>query len=273
MPQQDDIEAQIKALEPTAPRVTLADLEANIVGTEIVKHVTAGGQVLRWAVLLTQNGGHAVGRPSVSVSPENDNEEMGLKVAIDNSRNELWPLMSYALKQKLWEEAQREEEIAYEAMDEGISFDDFVQYGRDCGAPLTADGVPYAFSYKLHNAVLYGAGCYLIGTRNVKFQRGCTLHVAGNGDIEVRVAPAVKVGDESKVITFEQLVQFGIDSGAPLTNGVAWSFVYKGLPVSHENDDCYLIGPFGVPLKRGQRLKTYAKVVLGGPLTNFDILD
>ena len=84
-----------------APRVTPADIEANIVHTEIVKHVSHSGQVLRWAVLTTKNGYAVVGRPSVSVSPANDRPEIGQLVAIENARNELWPLMGYALKERL----------------------------------------------------------------------------------------------------------------------------------------------------------------------------
>lgn len=84
-----------------APRVTLADLNANIVHTEIVKHISHTGQVLRWAVLTTKNGFAVVGRPSVSVSPENDRADIGEQVAIENARGELWPLMGYALREKL----------------------------------------------------------------------------------------------------------------------------------------------------------------------------
>ena len=42
-----------------------------------------------------------VGRPSVAVSRENDDQEIGEKVAIANSRNELWPLMGYELHSKI----------------------------------------------------------------------------------------------------------------------------------------------------------------------------
>nr|WP_258005617.1 Gp49 family protein [Castellaniella caeni] len=66
----------------SAPRITSADLEANIVHTEIVKHVTRSGQVLRWAVLTTCNGFAATGRPSAAVSSENDNAEIGERVAV-----------------------------------------------------------------------------------------------------------------------------------------------------------------------------------------------
>jgi len=97
------IEQEIKEKGLTAPRVSLRDLNANIVHTEIVKHVSHSGQVLRWAVLTATNG-HAIhGEPSCSVSPENDNAEIGEKIAIENARKAMWPLMGYALKQKLSE--------------------------------------------------------------------------------------------------------------------------------------------------------------------------
>lgn len=84
-----------------APRVTPEDLQANIVDTEILIHVTKSGQVLRWAILTTRNGFAVVGKPSCAVSSENDNQEMGQRIAIENSTEELWPLMGYALKDKL----------------------------------------------------------------------------------------------------------------------------------------------------------------------------
>lgn len=95
------IEQEIQAKGLTAPRITPGDLEANILHTEVVKHVTPSGQVLRWAVLTARNGYAVTGRPSVSVSPANDDEEIGAKVAIANARSELWPLMGYELRSKL----------------------------------------------------------------------------------------------------------------------------------------------------------------------------
>ena len=95
------IEQEIQDKGLTAPRVTLANLQANIAHTEIVKHVTPSGQVLRWAVLTTSCGFAVAGRPSASASPENDNSELGEKIAIENATQELWPLMGYALKERL----------------------------------------------------------------------------------------------------------------------------------------------------------------------------
>jgi hypothetical protein len=95
------IERLIQAKGLTAPRITPEELDANIIDVEIVKHVSVGGQVLRWAVLTTRNGFAVTGRPSVSVSPENDDSEIGVAVATQNAKNELWPLMGYELRSKL----------------------------------------------------------------------------------------------------------------------------------------------------------------------------
>jgi hypothetical protein len=96
-----EVEQQAQAKGLNAPRVTLADFEANITHTEIVKHVSPSGQILRWAVLTTSSGFAVTGRPSASASSANDNAEIGERVAIDNARAELWPLMGYALKQSI----------------------------------------------------------------------------------------------------------------------------------------------------------------------------
>ncbi len=46
-----------------------------------------------------------------------------------------------------------------------------------------------------------------------------------------------------EAITFDELIAHGIAEGAdcPGTEGMPWSFNYKGQPITHENDDCYLI--------------------------------
>ena len=95
------IEKEIQAKGMTAPRVTPDDLLKNITDTEIVKHVSRSGQVLRWAVLTTQNGYAVAGKPSCAASKENDNAEIGEKLAIQNATDELWQLMGYALKERL----------------------------------------------------------------------------------------------------------------------------------------------------------------------------
>lgn len=100
------IEAMILVKGLTAPRVCPDDIDANIIHTEVVKHVTHSGQVLRWAVLTARNGFAVTGRPSASVSAENDNAEVGERVAIQNAKAEMWPLMGYELRSKLFEQAK-----------------------------------------------------------------------------------------------------------------------------------------------------------------------
>lgn len=96
-----DIEKEIISKGLTAPRVTQQDLEDNIVSTEIVKHITKSGQILRWAVITTKNGFSLAGKPSASASSANDDVEIGARIAIENSKNELWGYMGYELKTKI----------------------------------------------------------------------------------------------------------------------------------------------------------------------------
>ena len=95
------IERMIQAKKLNAPRVLPSDLDAAIADVEIVKYVTTSGKVLSWAVLTATIGYAVVGRPSVSVSTENDDEEVGVAVATANSKNELWPLLGFELSSKL----------------------------------------------------------------------------------------------------------------------------------------------------------------------------
>lgn len=42
-------------------------------------------------------------------------------------------------------------------------------------------------------------------------------------------------------ISFTELVEFGKKYGGNLVDGMPWSFQYKGHPVTHENDECYIV--------------------------------
>jgi hypothetical protein len=44
-----------------------------------------------------------------------------------------------------------------------------------------------------------------------------------------------------EAITFDELVQHGLENGANFNNGMPWHWHYNGHPISHENDECYLI--------------------------------
>lgn len=120
----NQIEQEIQAKGLTAPRVTPADLEANIASElyftafdGITGYYTNDGRVmnptareglpktlglLTFCVLVLRNGFTVTGE-SACASPENFNEELGRKIARQNAVNKVWPLMGYALKQKLSE--------------------------------------------------------------------------------------------------------------------------------------------------------------------------
>lgn len=103
----------------THPRVSLADLEANIKEEHYFVMVDAlNGESARLAagtprfdnnhptatltvcVLVLQNGFTVIGKASPA-SPENFNREIGRKFALEDAKRQLWPLMGYALRDKL----------------------------------------------------------------------------------------------------------------------------------------------------------------------------
>lgn len=59
-------------------------------------------------------------------------------------------------------------------------------------------------------------------------------------------------------ITFDQLVAHGTDRckaegrQSNIVNGMPWSFSYAGHPITHENDDCYLIPTLEGTMKMGR---------------------
>ena len=110
-----EIEQEIQAKGLTAPRVTPADIEANIAS----EHYFTAGQgcignvdeapsdealaamdLLTFCVLVMRNGFIVAGE-SACASPENFDAELGRKVARQNAINKVRPLLGYALKDKL----------------------------------------------------------------------------------------------------------------------------------------------------------------------------
>ena len=96
-----------------APRVTPADIEANIAYT--VYFTAADGvcgavmqalptepslNLLTFCVLVLRNGFTVTGE-SACASPENFNAEIGRKIARENAVAKVWPLMGYELRSKL----------------------------------------------------------------------------------------------------------------------------------------------------------------------------
>lgn len=99
-----------------APRITPADIEANITsefyftaadGVEgasghLPNSVRAGTALglLTFCVLVLRNG-YTVTGESACASPENFRPEIGQRIARENAIAKVWPLMGYALKSEL----------------------------------------------------------------------------------------------------------------------------------------------------------------------------
>ena len=45
-----------------------------------------------------------------------------------------------------------------------------------------------------------------------------------------------------EAMTFDELVQYGLAQTENVYNNMPWSFEYMGVPITHETDDCYIIG-------------------------------
>lgn len=63
-----------------------------------------------------------------------------------------------------------------------------------------------------------------------------------------------------EAITFEELVEYGkLQEDVNLVGGMPWSFKYKEHPITHENDECYLI-----PTKEGTMNMTPSDMLITG---------
>ena len=113
----ESIEQEIQAKGLTAPRVTPADIEANIAsehyftaadgarmspdGNWPIHSLNTGSLgLLTFCVLVLRNGFTVTGE-SACASPENFDAEIGRKIARQNAVQKIWPLLGFALKQKL----------------------------------------------------------------------------------------------------------------------------------------------------------------------------
>ena len=117
----NDIEQEIQAKGLTAQRVTPEDIEANIVSefyftaADAYRNnpcydpnghpheplpAPASLELLTFCVLVLRNGFTVPGE-SACASPENFDAEIGRKIARQNAVQKLWPLMGYALKERL----------------------------------------------------------------------------------------------------------------------------------------------------------------------------
>ena len=107
------IEQEIVAKGLTAPRVTPADIEANIASEHYftarqgADAADGGGQtyhvalgLLTFCVLVLRNGFSVTGE-SACASPENFDADVGKKIARANAVNKVWPLLRFRLRDQL----------------------------------------------------------------------------------------------------------------------------------------------------------------------------
>ncbi|ASJ24157.1 Gp49 family protein [Laribacter hongkongensis] len=125
----EGIEQAIQATGKTAPRITPADIEANIASEH---YFTAGDgfvgalsvsdefnakpeseraitppeplELLTFCVLVLRNGFTVTGE-SACASPENFDSGIGRKIARQNAIQKIWPLMGYELRSHLASQA------------------------------------------------------------------------------------------------------------------------------------------------------------------------
>ena len=115
-----DIEAEILSKGLTAPRVTPADIEANIAACyyftaadKLDIGVVAGYRypgtldLLTFCVLVLRNGFTVTGE-SACASPENFDADVGRKIARANAVAKVWPLMGYELRSQLADAARKD---------------------------------------------------------------------------------------------------------------------------------------------------------------------
>ena len=108
-----ELQKEIDA-KAVAPRITPADIEANIVsehyftaaegiaGREVapIHPAPQSLHLLTFCVLVLRNDFTVVGE-SACASPENFNAEIGRQIARQNAVQKIWPLLGFALKERL----------------------------------------------------------------------------------------------------------------------------------------------------------------------------
>ncbi len=111
-PEENDMSLEVTDREAAAvavaPRVQLADIEAAIAGRYegtadklfVDLPMLAPMTILSVCILVMHNGFTVIGK-SAPASPENFNAELGKKFAYEDAVRQLWPLMGFALRDRL----------------------------------------------------------------------------------------------------------------------------------------------------------------------------
>jgi hypothetical protein len=113
------VEDAIQAAGKTAPRVTMADIDGEIVSAHYftaaeAKRIVAAGshglsetetnppalRCLTFCVLVLRNGFTVTGE-SACASPENFDAAIGASIAYRNAREKIWPLLGFRLRDRI----------------------------------------------------------------------------------------------------------------------------------------------------------------------------
>lgn len=122
-------EQQLQTLGKTAPRITPADIEANILETHYFTAYEAASAVggtyhglvppkphpslaLFTICTLVLKNGFVVTGESACASPENFNAELGQRLARAKAIDKVWPLMGYELRSQLAAQAEEAQPVS-----------------------------------------------------------------------------------------------------------------------------------------------------------------
>ncbi|UDF30130.1 UNVERIFIED_ORG: hypothetical protein LHK14_02040 [Roseateles sp. XES5] len=91
-------DAESTAVQKTLHRVSLDAIENEVASIEYIR--PNGADYMTIAVVIMRNGYVVLGK-SAPADPENFNKELGEKFAREDAIRQIWPLMGYALREKL----------------------------------------------------------------------------------------------------------------------------------------------------------------------------
>lgn len=94
----ETVEEEIQRKGLNAPRIVPEDLDRAIARKMFLQPT----ETLTICVLVLRNGFTVTGESSCA-SPENFDAELGQRIAFEHAREKLWPLLGYALRQRLFE--------------------------------------------------------------------------------------------------------------------------------------------------------------------------
>jgi hypothetical protein len=103
-----------------APRVSLLDIERNIAhrfdltAAQAIANLgvdpPASLNVLSICILVTKNGFTVIGK-SAPAAEENYDRDLGKRFAFEDAVRQLWPLMGYALRDRLWSDSYDKDNV------------------------------------------------------------------------------------------------------------------------------------------------------------------